>query len=206
MNPPPENNHSNPQAAGKTLILGISGASGAIYGRRLLDLLEQSACQVHVIMTPLARQILQDELGITETTPSALLGRDTPRVVVHENNNLYNPLASGSFPLDAMIVCPCSSHSVASIAAGLADTLLLRSAYVTLKQRRRLILVPREMPLTSGDLENMLRISRMGGIICPASPNFYCDPQTIHQVVDTVVGRILELLNLEHGLPIRWNS
>jgi flavin prenyltransferase len=189
----------------KKIVVGISGASGAIYGRRLVDLLEKAECRVHVIVTKLGRQILQDEQGVTELTVEDLLGRGSTLVEFYENEDLMSPLASGSFPVDGMVVCPCSSHSVASIAAGLADTLLLRAAYVNLKQRRRLILVHREIPVTAIDLENMKQIAQAGGIICPASPAFYAEPETIHDLADSVVGRVLELLGVDHDLPIRWN-
>ena len=189
----------------KKIVVGISGASGAIYGQRLVDLLEKSECRVHVIVTKLGRQILKDELGVTELTVEGLLGRGSNLVQFHENEEMLSPPASGSFPVDGMAICPCSSHSVAAIAAGLADTLLLRAAYVNLKQRRRLILVHREMPVTAIDLANMQRIAQAGGIICPASPAFYAEPETIHDLVDSVVGRVLELQGVDHDLPIRWN-
>ena len=189
----------------KKIVVGISGASGAIYGQRLVDLLEKSECRVHVIVTKLGRQILKDELGVTELTVEGLLGRGSNLIQFHENEEMLSPPASGSFPVDGMAICPCSSHSVAAIAAGLADTLLLRAAYVNLKQRRRLILVHREMPVTAIDLANMQRIAQAGGIICPASPAFYAEPETIHDLVDSVVGRVLELQGVDHDLPIRWN-
>jgi 4-hydroxy-3-polyprenylbenzoate decarboxylase len=189
----------------KRIILGISGASGAIYGQRLVDLLEKAECRVHVIVTKLGAQILQDERGVTELTVEGLLGRGSNLVQFHENEDLMSPLASGSYPVDGMVICPCSSHSVAAIAAGLADTLLLRAAYVNLKQRRRLILVHREIPVTTIDLENMKRIAQAGGVICPASPAFYAEPETIHDLVDSVAGRVLDLLEVDHDLPIRWN-
>ena len=189
----------------KRIIAGISGASGAMYGQRLVDLLEKAECQVHVIVTKLGRQILLDELSVTELTVEGLLGRGSNLVQFHENEDMMSSLASGSFPGDGMAICPCSSHSVAAIAAGLADTLLLRAAYVNLKQRRRLVLVHREMPVTAIDLENMKRIAQAGGIICPASPAFYAEPETIHDLVDSVVGRVLDLLGVDHDLPIRWN-
>ncbi len=151
------------------------------------------------------KQILVEELSVTELTAQGLLGRGARNLNFHDNNNMFSPLASGSFEVDAMVICPASSHTVSAIAAGLADTLLLRSAYVTLKQRRPLILVHREMPLTAVDLENMLKITRAGGIICPAVPGFYMEPQTINDLVDSVVGRVLDLLGIEHNLPIRWN-
>jgi 4-hydroxy-3-polyprenylbenzoate decarboxylase len=189
----------------KQIIVGISGASGALYAQRLLDFLDKADCKVHVVITELAEKLLVEEMGITELNANGLLGRESGNLTFHDNKNLFSPLASGSFPVEAMVVCPCSSHSVAAIAAGLADTLLLRAAYVTLKQRRPLILVHREIPLAMSDLENMLKITRAGGIICPASPAFYMAPETINDVVDSVVGRILDLLKVAHDLPIRWS-
>jgi len=186
------------------IIVALSGASGVIYGQRLLDLLDQAECQTHVIVTDIARQLLLEELSVTELTAQALLGRSCPSLNFHKNSDMFSPLASGSFPVDAMVVCPASSHSLAAIAAGLAHTLLLRSAYVCLKQRRPLILVHREMPYSAIDLENMLKITHAGAIICPAAPGFYMKPQTINDLVDSVVGRVLDLLGIEHHLPIRW--
>ncbi len=104
-----------------------------------------------------------------------------------------------------MVICPCSSHSLNAVAAGLADNLLLRSAYVTLKQKRPLILVHRETPLTAADLESMLKITHTGGIICPAAPAFYAQPQTINDLVDFLVARVLDLLGVPHDLPTRWS-
>ena len=187
------------------IILGISGASGAIYARRLLDILDRDQREIHLIITEQARHICVTELGIAEPTPEALLGRVPNNVTFHDNSNMASPLASGSFAGDAMVICPCSSHSIASIGAGLANTLLLRSAYVSLKQRRPLILAHREMPLTAIDLENMLRITRAGGIVCPACPAFYNHPQTIDNLIDTVIGRLCDLLGCDHGLPIRYS-
>ncbi|MCF7958686.1 MAG: UbiX family flavin prenyltransferase, partial [Phycisphaerae bacterium] len=135
----------------------------------------------------------------------SLLGHPCDTLHIHDNHTLHDTLASGSFPIDAMVICPCSSHTIAAIAAGLANTLLLRAAYVTLKQRRPLILVHRETPLTEIDLENMLKITRAGGIICPASPAFYMNPKSIDDLATSLTGRILDLLNLPHTLPIRWS-
>ena len=188
----------------RKIILGISGASGVAYSRRLLELLDNADCQTHVIVTDPARQILRDELDVGELTASALLGRTAPQLAFHDNIDLHNPLASGSCPTDGMIICPCSSHSVAAIAAGLADTLLLRSAYVTLKQRRPLIIVHRETPLTTIDLENMLKITHAGGTICPACPAFYMQPKTIDDLIDSIAARVLDLLAVPHDLAVRY--
>jgi len=189
----------------KKIILGVSGASGVIYAHRLLDVLEKSAGEVHVVISEMARQIFVEEMSITELTTAGLLGRESKRVFFHDNGNLFSHLASGSTKIDGMVICPCSSHTLSAIAGGLADTLMLRSAYVSLKQRRRLILVHRETPLTDIDLENMVQISRSGGIICPACPAFYLAPQTINDLVDFLVGRILDLLEIDHDLATRWS-
>jgi len=189
----------------KKIILGVSGASGVVYAHRLLDLLDRSDCEVHVVFSEMGRQIFIEEMSITELTAVGLLGRESKNLVFHDNSNLFSHLASGSIKADGMVICPCSSHTLSAIAGGLADTLLLRSAYVSLKQRRRLILVHRETPLTEIDLENMVQISRCGGIICPACPAFYLAPQTINDLVDFLVGRILDLLEVDHDLGTRWS-
>lgn len=188
----------------RKIILGISGASGAVYARRVMALLDDANGQTHVIVTETADKILRRELGIGEITAAAIIGRDASAITFHDNANLVNPLASGSFDVDAMVICPCSSHTVAAIAAGLANTLLLRAAYVSLKQRRPLILVHRETPLTAIDLENMLKITRAGGTICPAAPAFYMQPKTIDDLVDSIAGRVLDLIGIEHNLAVRW--
>ena len=191
---------------GKRIVVGVSGASGVVYGRRLIDVLEAAGCVVHVVVSGVGAQLLIDELGVKDLTDEELIGRASKNVVVHDNTNMFDVLASGSSKIDGMVVCPCSSHSVASIASGICDTLLLRSAYVTLKQRRRLVLVHREMPLTAIDLDNMVKVTQAGGIICPASPGFYMAPQTIGDLVDSVVGRVMDLLGVDHDLAIRWGE
>jgi len=191
---------------GKTVLVGISGASGVIYARRLIDLLDQASCSVHVIVSDNARGILQDELQVNRLDSESLLNRSCETLVFHENGNLRQLPASGSWPADAMVICPCSGHTLASVASGLADSLLLRAAAVTLKQQRPLILVHRETPLTAIDLENMRRVTQAGGILCPANPAFYMSPKTIDDLVDFLVGRILDLIHIPHTLNIRWSA
>jgi len=192
--------------AERRVIVGITGASGSLYARRLIDLLEKARCHVEAIFTDPAKAVFAEELQITQFNAQSLLGRDSNRLTVHANSNLFSELASGSVLTDAMVICPCSAHSMACMAAGLADTLLLRSAYVTLKERRPLLIVSREMPLTSIDLDNMQKLTQAGAIICPASPGFYKKPQSIEDLVDFVVGRLLDLLHVEHELNIRWRE
>lgn len=190
----------------ESVIVGISGASGAIYARRMLEILAGVGVQVHVIVTDPGRAVMAEELGVSEISAEQLIGRGCDNLIFHDNGKMHDSLASGSYPVDAMVICPCSSHTAAAISAGLGDTLLLRAAYVSLKQRRRLVLVHRENPLTAIDLENLLRITQAGGIISPASPGFYMQPRTIDDLVDSVVGRALDLLNVPHELPIRWEA
>ena len=135
-----------------------------------------------------------------------LLGRGCDRLILHEYRDVGALIASGSFRTDGMIVCPCSSNTLGALASGLAGNLLTRAAAVTLKERRRLIVVPREMPLSPIDLRNALRLSEAGAIICPASPGFYLRPRGVSDLVDFVVGRLLDLMGVAHALDTRWEG
>jgi 4-hydroxy-3-polyprenylbenzoate decarboxylase len=190
----------------RQIVVAITGASGAVYARRLLEALaaDDAGTCTHLIVSPHGRQLLGDELGIKHVTPAALVEAATGRVVMYGYQDIGAVLASGSFRTDGMIICPCSSNTLAAVAAGLGDNLITRAAHVTLKESRRLVLVHREMPVTQIDLRNMLRLSRAGAIICPASPGFYMMPKTIDDLVDFVVGRLLDLVNVPHKLKIRW--
>ncbi len=191
-------------ANAKQIVVGITGASGAPYAVRLIECLVSGGVDVHLIVTPHGRRLLYDELGIAEVTTTALLGRESSRVVLYSYRDVGAKLASGSFSTDGMIICPCSSNTFASVAAGLADNLLDRAAAVTLKEMRRLVLVPREMPMSRIDLLNALRLSEAGAIICPASPGFYMLPTTVGDLVDFVVGKLMDLLDVPHTLRTRW--
>lgn len=191
-------------ANAKQIVVGITGASGAPYAVRLIECLVSGGADVHLIVTPHGGRLLYDELGIAEVTTTALLGRESSRVVLYSYRDVGAKLASGSFPTDGMIICPCSSNTFASVAAGLADNLLDRAAAVTLKEMRPLVLVPREMPMSRIDLLNALRLSEAGAIICPASPGFYMLPTTVGDLVDFVVGKLLDLLDVPHTLRTRW--
>lgn len=196
----------NQQQPSKRIIVALTGASGAPYARRLLDCLLQAGTQVHLVVTPAGQRLLRDELGIRETSCRALIGRDDDRLTVQPYRDIGATIASGSFLTDGMIVCPCSSNRLASIAAGLGDNLLDRAAAVTLKERRLLVLVPREMPLSRIDLLNALRLTESGVVICPASPGFYMRPETIDDLVDFVVGKLLDLFGIDHELNTRWSE
>jgi 4-hydroxy-3-polyprenylbenzoate decarboxylase len=188
----------------KQIIVGVTGASGAAYATRLIACLCEGGAHVHLIVTPHGRRLLKDELDIEEVSPAALIGRERPLVTIHPYHDVGARVASGSFLTDGMIVCPCSGNTLGSIAAGLGDNVLNRAAAVTLKESRRLILVPREMPMSTIELENALRLSRAGAIICPASPGFYMRPRTIDDLVDFVVGKLLDLVHVPHRLNTRW--
>lgn len=190
----------------KQIIVGVTGASGAAYATRLIACLCDGGAHVHLIVTPYGRRLLKDELDIEEISVPALLGRETAPVTFHPYHDVGARIASGSFLTDGMIVCPCSGNTLASIAAGLSDNVLDRAAAVTLKEARRLVLVPREMPMSTIELENALRLSRAGAIICPASPGFYMRPQSIDDLVDFVVGKLLDLVGVTHRLNTRWRE
>jgi 4-hydroxy-3-polyprenylbenzoate decarboxylase len=189
----------------KQIVLGITGASGAAYAVRVAQLMHAAGVHLHVVASPYGRQVMAEELGIRQLTPLALTGQERANVTIYNHLDLGALISSGSFLTHGMVVCPCSSNTVAALAAGLADNLITRAAVVTLKEQRRLVIVPREMPLHTIELENLLRLSRSGVVVCPASPGFYNRPKTVDELVDFVAGRVLDLLGVPHPLKIRWN-
>ncbi len=192
------------QSENKRIVVGVTGASGAVYARRLIECLRDARVDVHLIVTPNGRRLFRHELGIADVSGAALLGHNSERLSLYEYTDVGAKLSSGSFRTDGMIVCPCSSNTLASIATGLAGNLLDRAAAVTLKEARRLVIVPREMPVTRIDLLNALRLAEAGAIICPASPGFYMKPATIEDLVNYVVGKLLDLMDIPHKLNTRW--
>lgn len=180
------------------LIVGISGASGAVYGARLLQLLQPLAVEVHLVMSRSAEVTLALE---TDLKPADLRARAD---VAHAASDLAAPIASGSFPTIGMIVAPCSVRSMAEIATGATTSLLTRAADVTLKERRRLVLMVRETPLHTGHLRSMLAASENGAIIMPPVPAFYHRPKIIEDIVSQTVGRCLDLFDIDVGLVKRW--
>lgn len=190
----------------KRIIVGVTGASGAVYAHRLIRCLCEAGVEVHLILSPNGRRLLAEELGIQTVSAQSILGRDCDQLIIYPYRDVGARLGSGSFRTDGMIVCPCSSNTLAAIAAGLADNLLNRAAAVTLKEYRRLILVPREMPMSRIDLRNAQLASEAGAIICPASPGFYMSPQSIDDLVDFVAGKLLDLIDVAHNLNTRWND
>ena len=182
------------------LVIGISGASGAIYGARLLELLRPLPVESHLVMSRSAEVTLALETGLK---PADLRVRAD---VVHAVGDLAAPISSGSFATIGMIVAPCSVRSMAEIATGATTTLLTRAADVALKERRRLVLLVRETPLHTGHLRTMTALSEMGAVIAPPVPAFYAKPQTIEEMVDHTLGRILDLFGLDAGTVRRWGE
>ncbi|RLG23985.1 aromatic acid decarboxylase [Methanosarcinales archaeon] len=181
------------------IVLGITGASGVQYGLRVLELLKESGITTHLIISETGRELIRLE---TETLPSDL---EDLASFVHANNDLTAPPASGSHQHDGMIIAPCSMKTLASLASGVADTLITRAGDVCLKENRPLILLLRETPLSTIHLENMLRLKHAGAHILPASPAFYHHPTNINDLIDFITGRILDLLKIEHNLYKRWD-
>ena len=190
----------------KQIVVGVTGASGAPYARRLLDCLESAGCDVHLVVSPKGKLLFADELGVKNFSVEAALGRPSERITLYAYQDIGAKIASGSFRTHGMIVCPCSSHSLGGIAAGLGDNLIFRAAEVTLKECRRLVLVTREMPMSQIQIENALRLSRAGAVICPASPGFYMMPRSVDDLVDFVVGKVLDLVDVPHDLHTRWQG
>lgn len=176
-------------------VVAITGASGSIYGIRLLQELEGERI---LVMSGTAKAILPEETGYSEEEVYSMADK------VFEDDDMFASIASGSFRYDAMFVAPCSESSVAKFANGIADTLISRSVSVCLKENRRLVLVVRETPKSAIMLENELKLARMGVTIMDANPGFYPRPKTVDDVVDIVVGRCLDQVGIDHGLYRRW--
>jgi 4-hydroxy-3-polyprenylbenzoate decarboxylase len=203
----------------KTICLALTGASGMPYGLRLLEALLQADCQVQLLYSQAAQIVARQEMDFDlpsrpAEARSALLAHIAARgsainpekLAVFGREEWFAPVASGSNPPDAMVICPCTMGTLASIAQGLSDNLIERAADVVLKEGRKLILVPRETPFSAIHLENMLRLSRAGAVILPPNPGFYQHPQTVQDIVDFVVARILDQLAVEHKLIQRWGA
>jgi 4-hydroxy-3-polyprenylbenzoate decarboxylase len=195
------------------LVVGLTGASGMPYGVRLLDVLLRAGRTVHLSISPAAVQVMDRELGWAvdpeRFDASTLLGGETPgpgRLLYHHHRDFSAGIASGSFLTGGMVVCPCSMGTVAAIAHGLSDNLIHRAADVHLKERRKLVLVPRETPLGPVQLRNLAACAESGAVVLPAMPAFYTRPRTIADMVDFVVGRICDQIGVEHHLFERWGQ
>jgi 4-hydroxy-3-polyprenylbenzoate decarboxylase len=180
------------------IVIAITGASGTLYAQRLLDRLHAPEHEVHVVLSNYAQVVLAEEL------PDGL--RLPPGARMHNLKSMNAPFASGSNPPDAMVVVPCSMGTLGRIAHGLSDDVLLRAADVVLKEKKKLILVPRETPLNLIHVKNFELLLLAGATLLPANPSFYARPATVEAVVDTVVGRILDHLGLPHDISPRWRE
>ncbi|MEM2893128.1 MAG: UbiX family flavin prenyltransferase [Candidatus Bathyarchaeia archaeon] len=181
------------------LIVASTGASGMIYGKRLLEVLRDKGVEIHLVVSEAARRVIKHELGRVEIFYQ--LAHQ-----VYEPWDLEAPITSGSFLVKGMVIVPASMRTIAAISHGYGDNLITRAADVQLKERRPLILVPRETPLSTIHLENMARLSRLGACILPAMPAFYNRPKSIDNLVDFLVGKILDQLGIEHSLYLRWGE
>jgi len=182
------------------LIVAITGASGVIYGKRLLEVLKGKNIEVHLIISEASEKLIEHELEITKEELEKLVKN------TYDEDDFWSPLASGSFITDGMIIIPCSTKTLAGIAHGYSENLILRAADVALKEGRKLILVPRETPLNSVHFSNLLELSTKGVIIIPAMPAFYHKPNKIDDLIDFIVGKILDSLSIDHKLFRRWSD
>ena len=182
----------------KKIVVGITGASGSVYAVRLIDVLREQNIEVHAVVTDSGQRVLDYECGVTMEELSRRVD------VLYPNADVGAAIASGSFRMDAMVVLPCSMKTAGAIAHGVTDDLLTRAADVTLKEGRRLLLVPRETPMHEIHLENLLRLARAGAVIMPAAPGFYHRPETLDDLVNMMVGKILDRLDIEAELFTRW--
>lgn len=180
------------------ILIAITGASGSLYAQRLLDNLDPAEHEIHVVVSHYAQVVLAEEL------PKGL--RLPPGVKTHGIKSMNAPFASGSNPADAMVIIPCSMGTLGRIAHGYSEDVLLRAADVMLKEKRKLILVPRETPLSLIHVRNFELLLLAGATILPANPSFYAHPQTVEQVADTVVARVLDHLGIAHKLVARWKN
>lgn len=185
----------------RRIVVAISGASGAVYGARLLQMLRNmEGIETHLVVSDTGWLNLRHELDMERPAVEALAHQ------VHDVRNLGAAIASGSFQCHAMVVAPCSMRTLAAVAHGLADNLITRAADVALKERRRLVLMVRESPLNLAHLRNMVCVTEMGGIVCLPLPAFYLRPQTVDEVVDYSVARTLDLMDVSHHLAPRWEG
>jgi flavin prenyltransferase len=192
---------AKPQAwGGQRLIVGISGASGTVYGIRLLEALRELDVETHLVMTRSARLAMSYETSLKPADVEALAA------VAHRNEDLAASISSGSFRTLGMVVAPCSIRSLSEISTGVTSSLLTRAADVVLKERRRLVLMVRETPLHLGHLRSMTQVTEIGAIVMPPVPALYSRPQTVDDIVDHSVGRVLDLFGIDNPLVRRWGE
>jgi 4-hydroxy-3-polyprenylbenzoate decarboxylase len=188
-----------PDSRPRRIIVAITGATGAVYGVRLLQHLSGTpGVETHLVVSDAATLTLHQEAGLARRDVEAMAH------VVHRNRDIGASIASGSFQSDGMVVAPCSMKTLAAVAHGLSDNLIARAADVVLKERRRLVLMVRETPFNLAHLRNMTQVTEMGGVIFPPLPSFYQKPASIEAMVDHTVARVIDLFGIEHALAPRW--
>ncbi|MGB6463030.1 MAG: UbiX family flavin prenyltransferase [Nitrosotalea sp.] len=182
------------------LVVGMTGSSGIVYGIRMLEVLKRCNIDVHLVMTEWAKKCLALETDFDLNYVKSLAGSYS------EDSNMAASVSSGTYKTDGMIIIPCSMKTLSSIANGYEETLVARAAGVTIKESRKLVIVPRETPLTGIHLENMLKLARIGIVILPAMPGFYNKPKNVDDLINHVVGKCLDQFNIEHDLFKRWGT
>jgi flavin prenyltransferase len=203
MSPKPTGRMTQFAGNGRRIVVGITGGSGVVYGVRLLEVLKEKqkeGIETHLIVSPAAAITIKAETDYSSKYVERLASK------VYRFGDIAAPIASGSFRFDSMVIVPCSMHTLGAIASGIADNLIVRAAEVALKEKHRLIIVPRETPLTLIHLQNMVRAAEAGAVILPAMPAFYQRPKSVGGIVDHLVGKILDLLDIENDLFKRWEG
>lgn len=197
----------------KPYVVGITGASGAIYGIRFVQVLAGLGQEVALVVSDAARLVIQEELGVTlasltekESFRAFFEPRVLERISLYSNKDFTTPIASGSYPTQGMVIIPCSAGTLGHVASGAVTNLIHRAAECALKEGRRLVVVPRETPLSAIQLENLLKLARAGAKVLPASPAFYSGAETIQDLVDFVVGKVLDSLEIPHAVYPRWTG
>ncbi|HSX85302.1 MAG TPA: flavin prenyltransferase UbiX [Cellvibrio sp.] len=198
----------------RTITLAMTGASGAQYGLRLLQCLLAADCKVYLLLSNAAEVVIRTETDLDlpatldeqQAMLSELFGADEDQLQIFTKDDWFSPVASGSSSPTSMVICPASGGCLSAIAHGASNNLIERAADVALKERRQLILVPRETPYSAIHLENMLKLTQLGAVILPASPGFYMQPQSITELIDFIVARILDQLGIEQDLMPRWGE
>ncbi|MGV8905394.1 MAG: UbiX family flavin prenyltransferase [Acetobacterium sp.] len=190
----------------KKIIIGITGASGSIYAKRIIEVLLEKGYDLHIICTANGEKVMKYETGIELDKWVADLKKRYAHIQLEELDNMFSGVASGSYAYDAVIILPCSMGTLAEISQGYSKNLLTRVADVAIKENRKLVIVPRETPFNAIHLENMLKLARLGVRIIPAMPGFYHMPETIESLVDFVVGKILDNLLIENTLFEKWKD
>lgn len=196
----------------KPVVVAITGASGIVYGTRLLSFLLEQGYPVYAVISDSARLVIEEELGIPVAEQSRqeslrqMFGTHLQNLTIFSAKDFKAPVASGSFPVHGMVIVPCSMGTLGAVASGISNNLIHRAADCMIKENRRLVIVPRETPLSAIHLENMLKLARLGVRMVPAMPGFYSGEQSIEQVVDFMVGKILDQLDIPHALFPRWTG